>query len=161
MNAIDLLKSHHRKIETLLSLFQQARSPGTMRRVIAALADQLVIYAALEELHLYPTIRARQAQDIPLDSLDDHRGIERMLSDLLETRPRDQTVSAKILGLKQQVDRHLNAEENDLFPRLEKRLGPEVLEALGAAMAAENTRFATTQNPWQSIFLHSADAAAG
>ena len=137
MNAIDLLKSQHRNVEKLFSKIERAQG-REKQRLFAELADSLAGNAAIEEHQFYPAVRAKRTEDILLESLEEHLGIKRVLADLLKLDAMDETFDAKIAVLKEQVEHHVGEEETDLFPKVEKLLDEETLEALGDDMEAES-----------------------
>jgi hemerythrin superfamily protein len=138
MNAIELLKSQHREVEALFSKLE--RATGKSRRAtFEALADNLAAHATIEEHQFYPAVKANRTEDILLESLEEHLGIKRVLADLLKTSSDDETFEAKVKVLKEQVEHHVEEEEEELFPKVKKLFGPLELEALGQEMLAEFT----------------------
>lgn len=137
MNAIDLLKSQHRDVEKLFSRMDSAKGQKSKQAIFGQLADSLAAHATIEEHHFYPAVRAKRTEDILLESLEEHLGIKRVLADLLDISPGDETFDAKIKVLKEQVEHHVGEEEKDLFPKVKKLLDKDELELLGETMSAE------------------------
>lgn len=137
MDAIELLTSQHREVENLFTKLARAKSAKDKRAIFELLADDLAAHATIEERQFYPAVKAKRTEDILLESLEEHLGIKRVLADLLELSPGDETFDAKIKVLKEQVEHHVGEEEKDLFPKVKKLLGEEELETLGEYMAAE------------------------
>jgi hemerythrin-like domain-containing protein len=59
-----------------------------------------------------------------------------MMERLLITKPRDMSFKARVTTLKELIQHHVEEEEEDLFPRVERKLSAEKLNALGAEMKA-------------------------
>jgi len=129
MNAIDLLKSQHRAVEDLFSKLEKAKGAKAKKPIFEKLADNLAGHAPIEEHQFYPAVKAKRTEDILLESLEEHLGIKRVLADLLEIEPDDETFDAKIKVLKEQVEHHVEEEEGDLFPKVKKLLDEDELEA--------------------------------
>ena len=137
MDAIALLKSQHREVETLFSKIEKAKDSRVKAELFGELADSLAGHATIEENQFYPAVRAKATEDILLESLEEHLGIKRVLADLLQLDADDETFDAKITVLKEQVEHHVGEEEKDLFPKVKKLDDEAELDALGAKMQAE------------------------
>src|SRR3954466_5751849 len=123
MSAIDLLESQHREVEKLFSQIEKAKDGAKKTELFEEIADKLAIHAAIEEHHFYPAVKEKRTEDILLESLEEHLGIKRVLADLLDIDASDESFDAKIKVLKEQVEHHVEEEENDLFPKVKKVLG--------------------------------------
>jgi len=123
------------------------------------LADKLAVHASIEEHHFYPAVKAKRTEDILLESLEEHVGIKRVLADLLETEASDETFDAKISVLKEQVSHHVEEEEGELFPKVQKLLSSEQLEAIGQEMSAEQAELEDSGEPRLAIPGEAAHAA--
>jgi hemerythrin superfamily protein len=140
MNAIDFLKSQHREVEKLFAKIDNAKGAKSKQTIFETLADCLAAHATIEEHQFYPAVRAKRTEDILLESLEEHLGIKRVLADLLQLAPEDETFDAKIKVLKEQVEHHVGEEESDLFPKVKKILDKTELELLGRTLSAEFTK---------------------
>jgi hemerythrin superfamily protein len=143
MDAIDLLESQHRQVETLLSELKSAKSTTSKHLVFEELADHLAAHVLIEEHLFYPAIKAKRTQDILLESLEEHLAIKRVLSDLMRTSFDDETFAAKLEVLSEQVLHHHEEEEKELFPKVKKLLDEKELVALGKKMNAAFERLLT------------------
>lgn len=160
MNAIDLLESQHRAVETLFSKIESAKDPRKKTELFEQLADSLATHAAIEEHQFYPAVKAERTEDILLESLEEHLGIKRVLADLLKTDATDETFDAKIKVLKEEVEHHVEEEESDLFPKVKKLFDQETLEALGQEMSAEQSEIEEAGEPRNMIPSETEQAAS-
>ena len=151
MNAIDLLESQHREVEKLFAKIEKSKSDDVKGRLFEEIADKLAVHASIEEHHFYPAVKANRTEDILLESLEEHLGIKRVLADLLETEPSDETFDAKIKVLTEQVSHHVKEEEEELFPKVRKLFSKEQLEAIGQEMSAEQAELEDDGEPRLSI----------
>jgi hemerythrin superfamily protein len=151
MNAIDLLKSQHRKVEDLFSKCHKARDSKKKEQYFLTLADSLAIHASIEEHHFYPGVKARSTEGILLESVEEHLSIKRVLSDLLDVSVDDDTFDAKLKVLQDLVEHHVEEEEGTLFPKVAKSLEEDDLEELAEAMSAEQEELEEKGNPREAV----------
>ena len=151
MNAIKLLESQHREVAKMFAEIEKAKSASAKEKLFEQLADSLAVHAAIEEHQFYPAVKAKRTEDILLESLQEHLGIKRVLADLLETDPEDETFDAKIKVLKEQVEHHVEEEETDFFFKVRKVLDAQELDALGQNMEAEQVELEEKGEPRAAI----------
>lgn len=153
MDAIALLKQDHREVEQLFSRFEKAsEKAGKLKR---KLVDQMIAalskHAAIEEALFYPAARAAlkdmDADDIVLESLEEHHLVKWTLNELLGMAPDAERFEAKVTVLMESVRHHVKEEEKDLFPKLKKLMAKEQLNALGEAMAQAKKMAPTKPHP--------------
>jgi hemerythrin superfamily protein len=134
MDAIDFLRMQHHEMEHALERVLEASDPAAKKARFAEIADDLTLHIASEEQVFYPAVKAARTEDILLESLEEHLSLKRLLADLLEMEPTDQTFEAKFKVLKEQAIHHHHEEEEHLFPKVRKLLAPEGRAALGDKM---------------------------
>jgi hemerythrin superfamily protein len=159
MNAIDLLKSQHREVEKLFSKCEGAKDKATQQRTFETIADKLAVHAAIEEHHFYPAVREKRTEDILLESLEEHLAMKRVLADMLEIDSSDETFDAKLKVLKELVEHHVEEEESDLFPKVNKLLNKDDLDALAQEMMAEQTELEEEGEPRNKVPSETEEAA--
>jgi hemerythrin superfamily protein len=159
MNAIELLESQHREVEDLFSQIEGTRDSDEKDRLFIELADRLAIHTSIEEHNFYPAVKAQQTEEILLESLEEHLGVKRVLSDLLDTETDDETFGAKLKVLKDLVSHHVEEEEGTLFPKVAKLLDGDELEALGQTMSAEQAELEDKGSPHESVPAETEKAA--
>ena len=136
MNAIDLLKAQHDEVEKLFKQYEKLGEDAEVkkRQLFVAIADRLSAHTAIEEQFFYPAVKAKQTEDILRESLEEHLAAKRVIADLLELQPSDETYDAKMKVLHEQVEHHVKEEEKEMFPKVRKLFAKEDLEALGEQM---------------------------
>jgi hemerythrin superfamily protein len=150
VNAIDLLEGQHREVESLFAKLEKA-SGASKRGLFIEIADKLAIHAAIEEKDFYPAVRAKRTEDILLESLEEHLGIKRVLADLLAIDVGDETFDAKAKVLKEQVEHHVEEEEDDLFPKVKKLMDEETLIAIAQQMTATQEELLAKGSPRDAV----------
>ena len=159
MDAIDLLVGQHRKMESALGEVLEASDAAAIQSHFARVADELTMHITSEEEIFYPAVRARRTEDIMLESLEEHLSLKRLLADLLELQPGEQTFEPKFKVLKEQTEHHHKEEEEHLFPKVMKLLDREQREQLGKDMLALQQRLGRQGEPRERVTSQT-DAAA-
>ena len=134
MNAIKMLKQQHREVEKLFKQLEAAKSANPRTKTFNEIADALAVHATIEERHFYPGVKERQTEEILLESVEEHLEIKRAIADLLEMDADEDEFMAKVKVLQEDVEHHVEEEEDELFPKVEKLFDEEQLEAIGALM---------------------------
>jgi hemerythrin superfamily protein len=150
MDAIEMLEEQHRDVEDLFEELESADA-ADKQDLFDELADSLAVHALIEEMHFYPAVRARRSEDIPLESLEEHLLIKRMLSELMRLDPRNQAFEAKLAALKEQVERHVAEEEDELFPKVHKLLDKKQLVALAEDMSVTQENLLDAGQPRERL----------
>jgi hemerythrin superfamily protein len=130
MKATDLLKQQHRTVEALFAEIEAGESEA-----LKTLASALAAHMAIEHEFLYPKSREVD-EDAILEAFEEHAIAETALKRALATDSEDESFEARVKVLKELIEHHVEEEEGELFPELEKELGSEELEALGIKMEA-------------------------
>jgi hemerythrin superfamily protein len=151
MNAIKMLKQQHREVEKLFKQFEAAKSAEPRRKTFVEIADALAVHATIEERHFYPAVKERQTEEILLESVEEHLEIKRVIADLLQMDAGDDQFEAKVTVLREDVEHHVEEEESDLFPKVERLFDDEALEAVGAAMEETQDELLREGNPRDAI----------
>ncbi len=159
MDAVELLTSQHREMETLLGQVLTATDEATKKALFIKAADQLTVHVTAEEQVFYPAVRAKRTEDILLESLEEHLSLKRILADLLQLEPSEQTFEPKFKVLKEQAEHHHEEEEEHLFPKVEKLLERTQREALGEEMLALQVQLKRQGEPREAV-VDQTDAAA-
>jgi hemerythrin-like domain-containing protein len=133
MKATSLLESQHRKVEALFKKLEGGRSDPTT--VLEELANSLAAHMAIEQEIFYPRIKEVES-DLVNESFEEHAVAELALKRLLMTDPDEEAFQARVTTLKELIEHHVEEEEQELFPKVEKALEDDDLAQLGKAMKA-------------------------
>jgi hemerythrin superfamily protein len=116
-DAIDLLKADHRKVESLFSQFERARS--NKQNILDQIIKELSIHATVEENLVYPLIDDED-HDMAMEANEEHHVVKMMLAELADIPADKDIVKAKVRVLKEIVNHHVKEEERDILPKLKK-----------------------------------------
>jgi hemerythrin superfamily protein len=134
MNLYLLLHQDHVNVR---SLFDQIEASGEeetelRERLFASLSRELDLHSEAEERFLYGRLRISDRARAPASqSLDDHKGMKRLLAELGAMDPGTPEWTGKCRVLRAECEAHILREERDLFPLAQEILGDE--EAAGIA----------------------------
>jgi hemerythrin superfamily protein len=159
MDAIEMLKKEHRAVEELFEKFESAKGAGQKRKAFEEIADALAVHAAIEEKHFYPAIKEKPTEDLVLEAVEEHLEIKRVIADLLGMDGSDDAFEAKVKVLKEDVEHHVEEEETDLFPKVQKLFDEEQLETIAAAMEQTEGELLEAGNPRNAVPSETESAA--
>jgi iron-sulfur cluster repair protein YtfE (RIC family) len=140
MEAFELLKADHRKVA---DLFQQLESASGKAKldVFNQIRTELELHTQIEEKIFYPAVeKPEETHDLTLEAYEEHNVVKKLLQELSRARTPNEEWEAKAKVLQENVEHHVEEEENELFPKAEEALGDEELQMLGERMAAEKMR---------------------
>jgi len=130
MNAIELLKQQHREVEDLFAQIEKAEQQSEQTRLFQELATKLVGHDAIEREIFYPACEeALGLTDELGEALVEHGVVEFSLyqADQAAGKP---DFEFKVSVLKELLQHHIQEEEREFFPKVQKALGDEKLESL-------------------------------
>ena len=133
MNATSLLSSQHRKVEALFKKLENGRSDHAP--ALDELANSLAAHMAIEQELFYPAIKHVDSEMVD-ESFEEHALAELALKRLIATDPDDDEFHARVIALKELIEHHVEEEEQELFPQVEKQMEEEELAELGKQMKA-------------------------
>src|SRR3954469_3740810 len=127
MNAIALLKQQHRLVEQLFERFEATEAEDAQKTIFFEIADNLAVHATIEERWFYPAVRARQTEEQIEEAYDEHLDVKKLI--LEATRAiEDPGFDGRVAALKGAVEHHVEEEEEELFPNVQKLMTAEALE---------------------------------
>ncbi len=134
MKATSLLIKQHHEVSRLFRAIESAKGASEKRALFLELASNLVAHDAIERELFYPACEEITGLNDDLgEALVEHGVIEFSLYQANEALGRpDFDFKCKVL--KEMVEHHVEEEEDEFFPSVEKALGDELLEALGEEM---------------------------
>jgi hemerythrin superfamily protein len=135
MDAIRMLEHQHRQMDELFEQLDEQADDDARERLFLALADLLAVHTTIEERHFYPSVREGQTEELVQTAIDEHRGIKRMLAELLEMDVGADVFEDGLRELMDAMQHHIESEESDLFPSVRRMLDADALAALGEEMS--------------------------
>lgn len=140
MDAFNLLKADHRKVAQLFDQLESARGANKLS-VFKQIKTELELHTHLEEKIFYPALEEpEETHDLTLEAYEEHDVVKKLLQELGRARTANEEWEAKAKVLRENVEHHVEEEENELFEKAEAALGEEEIEELGQQMEAEKLR---------------------
>lgn len=133
MKATDLLEKQHRHVESVFDKLEKGR--GDTAKLLVDLASSLAAHMAIEQEIFYPAV-TRVKPDLVAESYEEHAIAELALKRLLATETTDKYFKARVTTLKELIQHHVEEEEEDLFPKVNKQLDDALLLSMGKRMKA-------------------------
>lgn len=143
MNALELLKTDHQKVADLFAKAEAAaesQKPAIFEKINA----ELEVHAHIEETIFYPKLRSEgneELVDIVNEGIEEHHQVKMFLRELSALSDGSEKFEPKLKVLQEDVEHHVEEEENEMFPLVKAQFDAEVLEELGSEMEAEKANF--------------------
>jgi hypothetical protein len=144
MEAFEQLRSDHLQVRMLLVNLGRACQTAHDRAqgLFATIRRELEIHGQLEQKLLYPALKSVAPARVE-QALEDHRTIGYLLAQMQEHPLQEPEFSSWVWDLAENVEHHIELQENELFSIAQVRLSAPVLEELEREM--RNLRAALTR----------------
>ncbi|WP_447986150.1 hemerythrin domain-containing protein [Nitrospira sp. Nam74] len=161
VNAVELLREDHRKVQDLFEEFEGADNRSRQRIADQALIE-LEIHTKLEEELVYPAIRdAIDEEDLMDEALEEHHAVELLMKELRKMGPKDERYRAKFKVMAEMVKHHIEEEESQVFPQAEESDLDLMELGQDAMMRKEKLMAKTSAGPSRSKKKSSKSAGRG
>jgi hemerythrin superfamily protein len=139
-DAIVLLKEDHKLMRKLFKQFQQAgeNAHETKDRVARTIIEELTVHTYIENECMYPEVRKLlpEVEDDILESYEEHHVADLLVFELFTMDAGDERFVPKMTVLIENVQHHMQEEEDDWFPKVREGLGRKQLGEIGDRMVA-------------------------
>ncbi|MEO8424310.1 MAG: hemerythrin domain-containing protein [Actinomycetota bacterium] len=139
MDALQLLKDDHKKVKKMLEDLDGTteRAEKTRTEIFARLKHDLTIHETIEEEILYPALKEfAKTRDITLEAFEEHHVVDEIVAELEDTPVTDETWGAKLTVMKENLEHHIEEEEDEMFKQARQVMERADLDELGERMAA-------------------------
>jgi hemerythrin-like domain-containing protein len=137
-DAIVILKEDHKEIRRLFREFKQAGENATVTKgkIVDKILEALTVHTYLENEVMYPEVRKLlpDLEDDVLESYEEHHVADVLCAELAAMKPDDERFDAKTTVLIENVEHHIEEEEQEWFPEVREGLGRKQLQEIGARM---------------------------
>lgn len=145
VDAIELLVSEHREAKDLFKKYEQAKEKGDTTEkydIAKQVCGALLIHMQIEESIFYPAVRKElDEEEMMNEAIVEHSGAKDLIRQLGEMKPEDPMFDAKVKVLSEQIDHHVEEEEDEMFP--ESRKSDADMLALGEQLLAAKNKLRT------------------
>lgn len=139
IDAFELLKADHRKVEGLFAQFMKTKAATRKKALAEQICLELTVHTKIEEDVFYPACREDGVdENLMNEAYVEHDGAKVLVAEIEAGNPEDQYYDAKVKVLSEMIKHHVKEEEKkqgNMFSRA-KKAGVDT-RALGALMAEE------------------------
>lgn len=150
VDAIALLKDDHDLLRKLLGELDATTERGvkTREELFARVRRELEIHETIEEEILYPALKDHpKAKELVLEAYEEHHVVDLVMSELDGVAFDDETWGAKLTVAKENVEHHIEEEEDEMFSQARQVFDADELEDLGARMHARKEELEAREAP--------------
>src|SRR4029079_4540361 len=135
-DAIVLLRNDHKEIRRLFTQFEKAgeNAHAAKGKLVDRMIELLTQHTYIENEVMYPRVRALlpELEDDVLESYEEHHVADVLVLELSAMETSDELFDAKTTVLIENVEHHMEEEEQEWFPQVRKGLGRKTLQEIGA-----------------------------
>ena len=118
MDALELLRADHRKLEDLFRQFERSEDKTEKKAIADTALIELQVHTTLEEELFYPWVRKKGGiKNAVEEAYEEHHAVEMLMNELEAMDPGDEGYDAKFNVLIQTVQVHIGEEESQLLPK--------------------------------------------
>ena len=132
MNALDILKQDHQKVKGLFQEMRKDSDRGRQKELFDKIDTELEIHTHIEETVFYPAVDEHEEfKDMIAEAREEHQEAKLLLDELEELGADDHDFGSKLQQLMEAVEHHVEEEEGEMFPKIQKVFTEDELEELG------------------------------
>jgi hemerythrin superfamily protein len=149
MDAIDMLKADHKKVKALFRQYEAAgdRAYQKKKGIAEEVFTEIMVHSTLEEELFYPAVKEqtdKAGRDLVAESIEEHHLVSTLIKEMKALDPKDERYDAKFSVLMENVEHHIEEEEDELFPEAEDVLA-DAIEDLGVQMKERKEQLMASQ----------------
>lgn len=144
MNALDLLIQDHEKVSELFEQVEATEDRAQHVELFKQIKQELEIHTHIEETVFYPALQAKgneELTEIVLEGIEEHHQAKIFLREIDGLSENSEKFDAKLKVLMEDVEHHVDEEENEMFSLVEEVCSEEELEEIGARLEEEKQSF--------------------
>jgi hemerythrin superfamily protein len=146
-DAVSLLVKDHKDVKAMFNKFDKLADRSTVgkKEIANQICRALTLHTQLEEEIFYPAVRiAIKDDDLMEEALVEHAAAKELIAEIEDMDPGDDLYDAKVHVLSEQIDHHVQEEEDEMFPQVRKTNLD--LIALGEEMAARKEQLEMSES---------------
>lgn len=143
MNAIELLKEDHDKVDKLFQKVK-ANEDADHRDTFEQIKSELDMHTHLEETIFYPKIREDgddELKKIIDEGIQEHHQVKMFLREISNLADESEKFQPKLKVLIEDVAHHVQEEEGKMFPMIHEQFDEYTLQMLGDEMEKQRKTF--------------------
>ena len=144
MNALDLLIQDHEKVSELFEQVKATEDRAQHVKLFEQIKEELEVHTHIEETVFYPSLQAKGNEDLTeiiLEGIEEHHQAKIFLREITNLSDDSEKFDAKLKVLMEDVEHHVDEEENEMFSLVEEVCSEEELEEIGVRLEEEKQSF--------------------
>ncbi|HWQ32681.1 MAG TPA: hemerythrin domain-containing protein [Blastocatellia bacterium] len=142
MDALELLRKDHRKVSDLFSQAEAAEDDKRQEQLFEQIRTELETHTYIEEKILYPTLQQHEElKEMVLEALEEHKQVKTLIREMERLTDGSERFSAKLKVMSENVEHHVEEEENEMFPKVRKLFSADELAQMGQELEAAKRDF--------------------
>lgn len=131
MNAAELLRQDHRKVEDLFRQYAELGDNAikSKQRLAEQIFQELEVHTRLEEDIFYPAARGAAEEklgEVVAEGYEEHHVADVLIAEIRQLDPSDEQFDAKMKVLCENIQHHIEEEEEEMLPDAESALGDQM-----------------------------------
>jgi hemerythrin-like domain-containing protein len=132
-----MLTQDHRRVAQLFEKFESAKDAKQKKSLFETIRSELELHARLEEDLFYPEAEDRPELKDPVEEAEgEHAKMKQMLREAQGLDPESGEFDATVAGLKGAVEHHVEEEEGQIFPVVQRTFSEEHMQELAEKLQA-------------------------
>ena len=143
MNALDLLKEDHDRVDKLFQKVE-ATEEGEHMDLFEQINQELEVHTHVEETIFYPRIKEEGDEELTklvAEGVEEHRQAKMFLRELDALKSEGERFEAKLKVLMEDIKHHVQEEEGEMFPMIREQFDEQALQELGQQLESEKNKF--------------------
>ncbi|MEO5858870.1 MAG: hemerythrin domain-containing protein [Pyrinomonadaceae bacterium] len=144
-DVLELLKADHRVVDGYFKEVK-ANEDASHGRTFKKIKSELDVHAHVEEVIFYPYLMeagSEELKKIVREGVEEHVQMKTLLAELSELKGSDDVFKAKLKVLMENVEHHVEEEEDEMFSLVEDEVDRETLTLLAERVEKEKANFAS------------------
>lgn len=137
MDAIELLEHDHKNVKKLLEEIDETEANAVEKRreLFERIRHEMQVHEKIEEQIFYPALKDHpRAKDIVLEGYEEHHAVDVLLDELDDVPFDDERWAPKMTVIKENIEHHIEEEEEEMFEKARSILDDSDLARLGEQM---------------------------
>jgi hypothetical protein len=137
VDALKLLEEDHVKVKKMLSELDDTteRAEKTREEGFARIQQELEVHEAIEEEIFYPALKDHpKTKELALEGYEEHHVVDTVMAEMRELPVTDETWTAKFSVMKENLEHHIEEEEDEMFKQARQVFDESELKELGERM---------------------------
>ena len=137
MDALSLLKEDHDKVKKLMKELDSTTERGvkTREELFTKIKQELEVHESIEEEIFYPALKEHpKAKELVLEAYEEHHVVDMVMAEIEGVPYDDETWGAKFTVMMENVEHHIDEEEQEMFKQARQVFERSELDELGERM---------------------------